>query len=51
MALDNLSNGKLTNIASINKNKNFKFLKCDINDNKIFDEFLMMLKLFIILLH
>jgi UDP-glucose 4-epimerase len=38
--LDNLSNGKLTNIASIMKNKNFKFLKCDINDNKIFDELL-----------
>ena len=37
--IDNLSNGKLTNIASIMKNKNFKFLKCDINDNKIFDEF------------
>ena len=38
--IDNLSNGKLTNIASIRKNKNFKFLKCDINDNKIFDELL-----------
>ena len=40
LGLDNLSNGKLTNIASIMKNKNFKFLKCDINDNKIFDELL-----------
>ena len=38
--IDNLSNGKLTNIACIRKNKNFKFLKCDINDNKIFDELL-----------
>ena len=38
--MDNLSNGKLINIACIMKNKNFKFLKCDINDNKIFDELL-----------
>ena len=52
LGLDNLSNGKLTNIASIMKNKNFKFLKCDINDNKISMSFLMMLKLFInLLLH
>ena len=30
----------LLTLPPLSKNKNFKFLKCDINDNKIFDELL-----------
>lgn len=40
LGLDNLSNGKLSNIDSFKKNKNFKFFKCDINEKKVFDDLL-----------
>ena len=34
IGVDNLSNGKLTNIQSFKNNKNFNFLRCDVGDKK-----------------
>ena len=38
--IDNLSNGKLSNIDSLIKNNNFEFFKCDLNNDKIIDKIL-----------
>ena len=34
VGVDNLSNGKLTNIQSFKNNKNFNFLRCDVGDKE-----------------
>ncbi len=34
VGIDNLSNGKLTNIQSFRNNKNFNFLKCNVGDKE-----------------
>ena len=38
VGVDNLSNGKLTNIQSLRNNKNFNFLKCDVGDKEKLSE-------------
>ena len=38
VGVDNLSNGKLTNIQSFRNNKNFTFLKCDVGDKEKLSE-------------
>ena len=40
IGVDNLSNGKLTNIQLFKKNKNFKFLRCDVGDKEKLSEIL-----------
>ena len=40
IGVDNLSNGKLTNIQSFKNNKNFNFLKCDVGDKEKLSEIL-----------
>ena len=42
IGIDNLSNGKLKNLESFQHQKNFKFINCDINNDKI--KILLMLK-------
>ena len=37
IGIDNLSNGKLKNLATFEGSKYFKFINCDINDSKIND--------------
>ena len=38
VGIDNLSNGKLSNIQSFRNNKNFNFLKCDFGDKEKLSE-------------
>ncbi len=38
VGVDNLSNGKLTNIQSFRNNKNFTFLKCNVGDKEKLSE-------------
>tara|TARA_A100001388_G_scaffold68075_1_gene48096 strand:+ start:1251 stop:2240 length:990 start_codon:yes stop_codon:yes gene_type:complete len=40
IGVDNLSNGKLTNIQLFKKNKNFNFLRCDVGDKEKLSEIL-----------
>ena len=39
IGVDNLSNGKLTNIQLFKNNKNFSFLKCDVGDKEKLTKF------------
>ena len=40
IGVDNLSNGKLTNIQLFKNNKNFNFLRCDVGDKEKLSEIL-----------
>ena len=55
VGIDNLSNGKLSNIQSFRNNKNFNFLKCDFGDKEKLSETLsqvdIVYHLFFVLLH